>query len=194
MGIAREDRPRTRDLRLAAAANGTALPPLTCQNVVDMSSYRAPRARSLLEAAYSGLPDADPNVSMTAAVGLIRAALYDLRRTGDPKYRLGATEMDLAQALATKRRPVLLQSDFQAAYDHLEAGGQASAVETSRGTCYALTAKGLMTEEAARVPWWKRQLAAALEGALVDVRGRLASALIGFILGALAIGLHHFVK
>lgn len=59
---------------------------------------------------------------------------------------------------------------------------------------YALTAKGRMAKEAARVPWWRRQLAAALEGASVDVRGRLVSALMGFILGALAIGLHHFIK
>lgn len=158
-----------------------------------MSNYRPPSVHSLLTAAYKGLPNADPKVPMTTVVRLIRRIIYDLERSGHPEHRLGLTEVEIAQALARKRKPVFMQADFQRAYDHLESLGQVSAVVTSRGTCYSLTANGEIEEEAARLPWWRKQIRAALNSAVVDLRGRVVAAVVAYIVGALTLG-HYLPK
>src|ERR1700730_8230443 len=126
-----------------------------------MSVYRSPRPRSQLEAAYAGLPDADASLPLSKAVASIRAALYDLHNSADNKFRFGANEIDSRWRLAAKRRTAPIPGDFQAAIDHLASSGELAALETSRGTCYFLTASGCLQEEALRVPPWGR-LARAL--------------------------------
>ena len=151
-----------------------------------MSTYRPPSSRSLLEAGYGGLPKADPTVAMTTAIAAVRAALYDLRQSPDPKFRLGANEMEIAWAMVARRRPVLLQADFQCAYDHLEGTGQATAIVCDRGTCYSLTTSGRLQEEASRVAWWRKQVRA------MPAVGRYAAAVLaGSFLTLLANSIYH---
>ena len=117
---------------------------------------RPTSTHDLIEAAYRGLPDADPKLRMSAAIRTIRAAIFDLRESDRPELRLGANELDIRWRLAAKRQGQPLPVDFQAALDHLDADGDVSAAETSRGTVYALTPKGRLREEDSRVPAWRR--------------------------------------
>jgi hypothetical protein len=100
-----------------------------------MATYREPPPRSILEAAYQGLPEGDPTLPMSVAIRTIRDAIYDLRTGHDPVQRLGSNEMDIRRQLLAR---------------HLGTSGEVSAIETSRGTCYSLTAAGRLKEEALR--------------------------------------------
>lgn len=158
-----------------------------------MVNNRPPTAHSLLTAAYSGFPNATPNIPMTKLVPTIRRSLYDLKRDGVTEHRIGGSYMEIAQAMVASGEPWPIQADFQRAIDLLEAQGEVDEVQTDRGICYSLTGTGDLAEEAARVPWWRGQLRAAAKDAVDILRQRLMAAIIGVITFLLGLGAGHFL-
>ncbi|HEX3629894.1 MAG TPA: hypothetical protein VHW91_05465, partial [Candidatus Dormibacteraeota bacterium] len=69
-----------------------------------MATYREPPPRSILEAAYQGLPEGDPTLPMSVAIRTIRDAIYDLRTGHDPVQRLGSNEMDIRRQLLARHQ------------------------------------------------------------------------------------------
>jgi len=161
--------------------------------VAPMANNRPPTTHSLLTAAYSGFPNATPAMPMTKLVPAIRRSLYDLKRDGVAEHRIGGSYMEIAQGLVARSEPWPIQADFQRAIDLLEAQGEVDEVQTDRGICYSLTGTGELSEEAARVPWWREQLRAAAKDAVDILRQRLVAGIIGLVTFLLGLGAGHFL-